>query len=64
MKMLQEGKDVEVMRETINQRYGNFGPSTDQDKGSYLLPANDFSKGPLTKAASGQCGENSIACSQ
>jgi hypothetical protein len=29
MAMLQEGKSVEQMRETINQRYGNFGPSTD-----------------------------------
>ena len=29
MAMQQEGKTVEQMREIINQRYGNFGPSTD-----------------------------------
>lgn len=30
MTMSQEGKSVPEMREIINQRYGNFGPSTDK----------------------------------
>ena len=29
MTMQQEGKSVDEMRQVINQRYGNFGPSTD-----------------------------------
>ena len=30
MKMLQEGKTVDEMRAVIYDRYGDFGPSTDQ----------------------------------
>jgi hypothetical protein len=30
MTMVQEGKDVATMRTIINDRYGSFGPSTDQ----------------------------------
>ena len=29
MTMRQEGKTVDEMRDVINQRYGTFGPSTD-----------------------------------
>lgn len=30
MKMVQEGKTVDEMRAIINDRYGNFGPSTEE----------------------------------
>ena len=29
MKMLEEGKSVEEMRQVVIERYGSFGPSTD-----------------------------------
>jgi hypothetical protein len=32
MKMAQEGKRVEEMRAVVIERYGSFGPSTDQSQ--------------------------------
>jgi hypothetical protein len=34
MKMVQENMSVEEMRAVIVERYGSFGPSTDQGEGS------------------------------
>jgi hypothetical protein len=45
MAMQQEGKSVEEMRAIINQRYGNFGPSTDKSSSSSRqMPLADSSQ--------------------
>ena len=51
MTMQQEGKSVDEMREVINQRYGTFGPSTD-DAGKYRAPANSCRSPTATQTMS------------
>ena len=63
MKMVQEEKSVEEMREVIIKRYGNFGPSTDLGKGSNLLPKMSPAL-ELTDMAGEQCSDISATCSQ
>jgi len=64
MKMLQDGKSVDEMRETIYDRFGNFGPSTDDlQKDSYLLPTAPAGT-MLTNAPLDQCSETTTTCGE
>ena len=65
MTMQQEGKSVDEMREVINQRYGTFGPSTDDAGKSsstgQFMPIADSTQ-LMSKLPEHHCDEETGLC--
>ena len=65
MTMQQEGRSVDQMREVINQRYGNFGPSTDgagkSSSTGQFMPIVDATQ-LMSKLPEHRCDEETGLC--
>ena len=68
MEMHQEGKTVDEMQAVIYDRYGNFGPSTDEAKESSFNGAPPLSMSaaehPSANILVQRCEEENRSCAQ